>query len=492
MTTLDAEQLEDLARSALATGDEEAALATLAVAPETARSARLLQFTGLLQRSLDRHADALRSFTAAARLAPDDSGIAQGLARVALEAGVQATPLFERALELDRSSGSSLLGLVAAKFASGRGAEAEAQLDMVVARSPTWIDGHVQLGQLRSMLGRPEQATASIERALIDRPGDEALWTALLNVTVTQTNFASLEEKIARARREHVPEALLAPFEAVAATELGELDRAERLFTALDADARHAIALWYVRHLLRSGQTEQAITLIDSELDRERAAAFWPYAAIAWRLAGDPQFDWLEANGALVSIFDLVDRLPPLDQLAGLLHSLHVASGEYLDQSVRGGTQTDGPLLSRIEPEIQMLRAAIVGAVEDYRAALPPVDPKHPLLGLPRDRPIRFSGSWSVRLQAAGRHVAHVHPQGWISSALYVALPDRFEGDDANAGWLQLGEPPGELGLNLPPAQLIEPKPGRLVLFPSWMWHGTVPFSAGERLTVAFDVRPPA
>jgi hypothetical protein len=23
------------------------------------------------------------------------------------------------------------------------------------------------------------------------------------------------------------------------------------------------------------------------------------------------------------------------------------------------------------------------------------------------------------------------------------------------------------------------------------MWHGTVPFSEGERLTVAFDVRPP-
>ena len=39
---------------------------------------------------------------------------------------------------------------------------------------------------------------------------------------------------------------------------------------------------------------------------------------------------------------------------------------------------------------------------------------------------------------------------------------------------------------------MIEPKPGRLVLFPSTMWHGTEPFAAGERLTVAFDVaRPP-
>jgi hypothetical protein len=29
------------------------------------------------------------------------------------------------------------------------------------------------------------------------------------------------------------------------------------------------------------------------------------------------------------------------------------------------------------------------------------------------------------------------------------------------------------------------------VLFPSTMWHATVPFEEGERLVVAFDVRPP-
>jgi hypothetical protein len=37
----------------------------------------------------------------------------------------------------------------------------------------------------------------------------------------------------------------------------------------------------------------------------------------------------------------------------------------------------------------------------------------------------------------------------------------------------------------------VAPQPGRLVLFPSMLWHGTVPFSArAERLTIAFDVVP--
>jgi hypothetical protein len=37
----------------------------------------------------------------------------------------------------------------------------------------------------------------------------------------------------------------------------------------------------------------------------------------------------------------------------------------------------------------------------------------------------------------------------------------------------------------------VKPKPGRLVLFPSYMWHGTVPFTTDEaRMTIAFDAVP--
>jgi len=101
---------------------------------------------------------------------------------------------------------------------------------------------------------------------------------------------------------------------------------------------------------------------------------------------------------------------------------------------------------------------------------------------------VRFSGSWSVRLRGGGKHSNHVHPQGWISSALYIALPARTGGEQ---GWFTIGDPDERLGLTIGASQTIEPMPGRLVLFPSYLWHGTIPFSEGERLTIAFDVRPP-
>jgi hypothetical protein len=41
----------------------------------------------------------------------------------------------------------------------------------------------------------------------------------------------------------------------------------------------------------------------------------------------------------------------------------------------------------------------------------------------------------------------------------------------------------------LPPEHLVKPEPGLLVLFPSYMWHGTVPFASEQkRLTCAFDI----
>jgi hypothetical protein len=94
-----------------------------------------------------------------------------------------------------------------------------------------------------------------------------------------------------------------------------------------------------------------------------------------------------------------------------------------------------------------------------------------------------------VQLRPGGFHFNHVHPQGWISSACYIELPERAP-ESGRAGWLKFGEP-GMARPVCPPDHFVEPRVGRLVLFPSFFWHGTVPFeSGGRRLTAAFDVVP--
>ena len=489
-----ADDLGELASIALDAGEEEAVLLLVAAAAGRSGSARLWQWTALLHRALDEHDAALEAFGTAARLAPGDAGIAHGRARVAYEAGLDAVGLFEAAERTGPPNGDVLIGLAAARWAAGRGDEAEAALDAILAEVPLWLAGHAQLAQLRALMGRAGEATGSFERALAQEPASLPLWRALLGLHLQREDYAALAEGTARAEASGVAAVDLADHAAIAAAELGQTDRADRLFETLPGETmRLGTRVWRVRHLLRTQRFTAAAPLVDAEIDAgdARRAAIWPYAELLWRLTGDPRAVWLSGDAGLVRQFDLRDRLPPLDALAAHLRSLHIARGEYLDQSIRGGTQTDGPLFSRIDPMTRALRAAIVEATQAYVADLPPPDAGHPLLAPRRDRRVRFAGSWSVRLRGGGFHANHVHPQGWISSALYAALPDRRSDDAPDAGWLTLGEPQTALGLDVPPARLVEPAPGRLVLFPSWLWHGTRPFGGGERLTVAFDVAPP-
>src|SRR5262249_38760872 len=110
-----------------------------------------------------------------------------------------------------------------------------------------------------------------------------------------------------------------------------------------------------------------------------------------------------------------------------------------------------------------------------------------------------FTGAWSIRLARGGSHVDHVHPQGWLSSACYIALPATIGsggGSTATAlapppGWLRFGQPGLRTSIPCAAERFVPPSPGSMVLFPAYVWHGVEPFTGDERrLTVAFDVVP--
>jgi hypothetical protein len=134
-----------------------------------------------------------------------------------------------------------------------------------------------------------------------------------------------------------------------------------------------------------------------------------------------------------------------------------------------------------------LLTRALAHAIRQFVGQLPAADSAHPLLKH-RNMGLAFGPSWSVRFTGSGYHAAHFHPNGILSSACYIEVPAEAADKSAKPGWLEIGRPPPELGVDLEPLETIEPEPGRLVLFPSFLFHGTRPFSAGERLSVAFDL----
>jgi hypothetical protein len=215
----------------------------------------------------------------------------------------------------------------------------------------------------------------------------------------------------------------------------------------------------------------------------------------AWRLQGDEQDESLNGYDSLIRVFDLEppDGFSSMEsfnaELGTYLERLHPQTEAYLEQSLRGGTQTEGSLFGAGHALVEKLRARIEEALSSYIADLP-ADDRHPFLAR-RAKNFRYAGAWSSLLRDRGFHVNHLHPVGWISSCYYVTVPEATKDPDTRNGWIKFGEPSLEVPLKNPIRRAVQPVPGRLVLFPSYMWHGTVPLHApSPRTTIAFDAVP--
>ncbi|MCT2399671.1 2OG-Fe(II) oxygenase family protein [Novosphingobium mangrovi (ex Huang et al. 2023)] len=478
--------LAALAERALGSGDEEQAERRLS---DWLRShpgdATVLHWAAMLRRALDRRDDAIAALEQALRLVPGNPGLVHALAHVTLEAGRPASRLFEQAVQLSPAKAEIRLGLASARFAEGDKERALSELDAMLAANHGWDEGHRQFAQLSALMGRGEEALATIERTLQHYPEADRLRVLGINLLMEAERHAEALEATRQAIALRGAHAAYRLPQAAALDELGRSEEAKVIFEPMGAPADAGHAVWRARHWLRTGEPSRAAAEVEPWLAATGAEGVWPYAALAWRLTGDPRAEWLDGQAGLHKVVDLDPEEIGLEPLRALLRRLHAGSGRFLDQSVRGGTQTEGALLARTEPEIARVREVLRREVASFMAQLPPSDAAHPMLSQVRVQRPRFAGSWSVRLGEAGFHTAHHHPQGWISSALYVSVP---EGLGEEEGCLDLGGAPGELGLTIAPRRTVEPRPARLVLFPSWMWHGTRPFDAGERMTIAFDI----
>jgi hypothetical protein len=237
------------------------------------------------------------------------------------------------------------------------------------------------------------------------------------------------------------------------------------------------------------------VPLIRTERQRRPHDLRWvTFEAMAARLLDHPLYQRLYDYERLVRVYELQPP-PGWGSMAQIntavreaLRSRHCLATHPLDQSLRNGTQTLRNLLAERDPAIQALLSAFAEPIASYCASVG-ADAEHPLTVRNRGA-AALHGCWSVELRRNGFHVNHFHPEGWLSSAYYVSLPPEVNDSRTRSGWLKFGEPrlpvPG-----LTADHFVQPREGRLVLFPSYMWHGTNAITGDEpRLTVAFDAVP--
>jgi len=446
---------------------------------------------GFALRDEQRMREALEAFRHAESIDPEDPLTLTALAQTQVQCGLPAVASVNHALARSPDDPSLHLTRASALIAEGQPDEAVSHLEARLRQFPGWLEGQHRLAEVRWTTGDPRHFARGYEEAVALEPGNLRLRLAWFRFVAQARDWEAARRIIQDAQGTFGDQSIFAVARTYIAAESGASLEAERLFEQTRGIQDEIWSLAWIRHCLRERRPAEAEREALRLVRTASANLAWPYLSLIWRLTGDARADWLDGAPPYVRELE-VDLTPSeLNELAQLLRRLHTARAPYIEQSVRGGTQTERPLFFRVEPIIERTKAKITEAVREYIAQLPAYEAGHPLLGTPRER-VLFAGSWSVRLTRQGYNVPHTHPMGWLSSAFYVSLPSPTEMGAPPAGWLRFGEAPAELGLELAPYAQIEPRVGRLALFPSTMWHATVPFDEGERLALAFDVRTPS
>ena len=405
--------------------------------------------------------------------APNDSALnaetmAQSLnqANIALGMGNPelAANLIDGVLNSDHNNPDALNLKAALLMSSGEVAEAVRIFTKVIKIVPNFAQAHFNLGSALTKVGKPKRAIKSLQQALKIEP-DYAdahynLANALRQIEQTDVSIKHYSQTLR-----------INPDHSGAATNLAsahlELGQPNEAYEA----------------------SVQAQTIEPGNRD---AIAF---TAIAATEKGDKQTSARILNPDLLVRPKQFDIRPGFDSLAAFNAALvdHVLTHPTLakeprNKATRNGQQTDNLALGD-GGTVAELQAMIGEALDEYLEAIN-LDKEHPYPPLiPKLTKIDI---WGTVLEAQGHQAAHMHRAAWVSGVYYAKLPDvMHSGEYGNAGCIEFCRPPDEFPCTQQhDVKIIQPQEGTMVLFPSYMYHRTIPFeSTDKRISIAFDLQ---
>ncbi|MCG8434693.1 MAG: tetratricopeptide repeat protein [Gammaproteobacteria bacterium] len=249
--------------------------------------------------------------------------------------------------------------------------------------------------------------------------------------------------------------------------------------------------------LLKTGQAEAALELLNHGLTLDPAdQRCIAHKAIALHSLGrHADADYFSDPDSLV--FQTRLPCPPEYQdidafnlaLAEEIQNHPSLQWEPIGLAAKGGSLAQN-LLAPAGPAIQAFKKLLLDAIFTLQSQLEK-DPEHPFT---RDVPHEFDiNIWATLLSGSGEISTHIHEESWLSGAYYVQLPPEVDtAAESHHGWIEFGRPNYEYGYQeKTKLRFIQPEEGALLLFPSYIYHRTIPFqSAANRISISFDLTP--
>jgi len=442
-----------------------------------------------------------------------DAHFNRALARQSLGHFADALTDFDTALEGRTDFPEAYAGRASVLRAVGRLSDAKANLDVALNLRPDWPEALTNRAALQHELGMLEAGKADLERALSINPNFvEAHYN--LGVLLQEIGDFSAAIDAYRKALNNQPKHTGARMNlAWALHHLGdsvgafrELDQACK--DAPDFDKAHVNRADLMRC---SGDAAGAVAIVCAYLDDHPGnPSMIAFLAIAEQSAGN--------TGAAQDVLALHDAIIPMQvdwpksgAQPGVINvalANHVLGHPSLQDSplshaTRHGGHTGNLMVEPLGPMVAFERA-IRRAIDDY-LRLQSMGSAHPFLAAPVPDATGLH-VWGVAMRASGHQVSHNHPSAWLSGVYYVQTPTLGKGlgaddgvidmvgfdDTPFAGWIEFGRPPEDFAdASVSAVRVIKPQAGTMILFPSYLYHRTVPHAADDlRISIAFDVFP--
>lgn len=447
-----------------------------------------------------------------------------GIAQDGLLKFADAVESYSKALALQPNTPDILFNLGIALTNIGRLDDAVNSYRKAIALQPQFFEAHGNLGTVLQKQGKLEEAITSYKYGLSINPQDVRghfnLGTALRDNGNLEAAISSYQQAIQ-----------LFPNYTDAHNNLGETLRDQGNMEAAIVNYQHALALNpqhpqanynMAEFLYLAKRFDEAIPFFEtSQLDDWQARSLYclykaerfdefkvkldtlaattqhtsPFiATLATHYAIN--FDIENPYNFCKNGFDFVYQhsipelaKPDSELLKSLLHDINNTEiAERKQGMLHFGTQSAGNLFKRPEASFRTLSELIKQEFINYQNRYAGANCEL-IKSFPSS--LEFTSSWYVKMRQGGHLDPHIHEIGWISGAVYLSMPkDKQHPDEGCFEYGVHGDNYPQKHNNFP-AELVAPNVGDIVLFPSSLFHRTVPFNSNEeRICIAFDLKP--
>jgi len=411
---------------------------------------------GLAHMNLNKLEAGLEYFKKAVALNPDlhDGYNNMGVIYFGLRRVDEAIECYEKAISINPKSVSALRNYGSTLRDLGRYEDSFNVLSKIPLIAPRYPVGHFSLGALHADMGKLDKAHASFEMALKLEP-----------------NLYQAHYELGKIYRLN-----------------GETEKAIAAFEKVDNLIARVQVLEMLHELRRKDELFERLSAInENEPKNLRASAFSAYVAQQYDIENTNAFCKAPLDYVHVTnVSDVISEKP--DFLKTLMTAADDLTTVWEHNTTKGGTQTHGNLFDpALENEAfseleDVVRDALVTYQRNFESSSDLL-----ISGFPKN----FSlNGWRVKLMRAGYQKPHIHSAGWVSGVLYLKVPEQMKGNEGSIAFSLHGYDYRKEKENIPGREHL-PSEGELVLFPSSLFHWTIPFESDEeRQCIAFDVVP--